>query len=192
LADWRHLGTALGECEIFEAPAGVVLLDRRAALERILFEELQREFREGQTASQRLLFAVPVELDPIATAMLAENLGFLARHGLEVTVFGRNFFRIESAPVWLDPAEAEPFLRDVLGRLREGRLDPRKPDLAQAELARLAAARAARSTNCSDTGLDLAARLMRCEQPLLTPGGQPTLVELGRAELARRFQKDRC
>jgi len=192
LAGWRHLGTALGDCEVFEAPGGVVLLDRRAALERILFEELQRQFRDGPAASQRLLFAVPVELDPIATALLADNLAFLEAHGLEVSIFGRNFFRIEAVPGWLDPAEAEPLLRDVLGRLRDGRLDPRKPDLAREELARLAAVRAVRGAGRSDTGTALAARLLACAQPHLTPGGQPTLIEVSRAELARRFQKDRC
>ena len=193
LAGWRHLGAALGgDCEIFETPAGVVLLDRRAALERVLFEQLQREFRDGATLSQRLLFAVPVELDPIAAAMLADQLAFLEQHGLEVSAFGRNFFRIESAPAWLDPAEAEPFLRDILARLREGQLDPRRPAVAREELARLAAARAVRGGARADTGAELAARLMACDQPLLTPGGRPTLIELSRGELARRFQKDRC
>ena len=193
LAGWRHLGTALGgECEIFETPAGVVLLDRRAALERVLFEQLQREFRDGATLSQRLLFAVPVELDPIAAAMLADQLAFLEQHGLEVSAFGRNFFRIESAPAWLDPAEAEPFLRDILARLREGQLDPRRPAVAREELARLAAARAVRGGARADTGAELVARLLACDQPLLTPGGRPTLIELSRGELTRRFQKDRC
>jgi len=193
LAGWRHLGAALGgDCEIFETPAGVVLLDRRAALERVLFEQLQREFRDGATLSQRLLFAVPVELDPIAAAMLADQLAFLEKHGLEVSAFGRNFFRIEAAPAWLDPAEAEPFLRDILARLREGQLDPRRPAVAREELARLAAARAVRGGAWADTGAELAARLMACDQPLLTPGGRPTLIELSRGELSRRFQKDRC
>jgi len=193
LAGWRHLGAALGgDCEIFETPAGVVLLDRRAALERVLFEQLQREFRDGATLSQRLLFAVPVELDPIAAAMLADQLAFLEKHGLEVSAFGRNFFRIEAAPAWLDPAEAEPFLRDILARLREGQLDPRRPAVAREELAKLAAARAVRGGARADTGAELVARLMACDQPLLTPGGRPTLIELSRGELSRRFQKDRC
>ncbi|MFT3831070.1 MAG: DNA mismatch repair endonuclease MutL [Opitutaceae bacterium] len=192
LAGWRHLGTAHGDCEIFETPAGVVLLDRRAALERVLFEQLQREFRDGHTLSQRLLFAVPVELGPIAAAMLADQLSFLEKHGLEVSAFGRNFFRIESAPAWLDPAEAEPFLRDILARWREGQLDPRRPAVAREELARLAAARAVRGAARTDTGMELAARLLACDQPLLTPSGRPTLIEIGRGELTRRFQKDRC
>ena len=192
LTGWRHLGTAHGDCEIFETGGGVVLLDRRAALERIFFEQLQREFTEGATHSQRLLFAVPVELDPVAAAMLVDQVAFLAAHGLEVAAFGRNFFRIEAVPAWLDPAEAEPFLRDILGRLRDGHLDPRRPEVAREQLARLAATRAVRGTGRTDTGEELAARLMSCAQPLLTPGGQPTLIELSRGELTRRFQKDRC
>jgi DNA mismatch repair protein MutL len=124
--------------------------------------------------------------------MLTDQLEFLASHGLEVNAFGRNFFRIESAPAWLDPAEAEPFLRDILARLRDGQLDPRRTVPANEELARLAALRAVRSGARTDTGMELATRLLNCDQPLLTPTGRPTLVELSRGELARRFQKDRC
>ena len=46
------------------------MLDRRAAHERIWFERLQAQFTIGEVASQRLLFAVPVELDAIASALL--------------------------------------------------------------------------------------------------------------------------
>jgi len=44
---------------LFEAPGGVVVLDRRAAHERVWFERLQAEFARGEVASQRLLFALP-------------------------------------------------------------------------------------------------------------------------------------
>jgi len=47
-------------------------------------------------------------------------------------------------PVWLEPADAETFLRDVIGLMREGRLDEKKAELANEELARLAAQKAVR------------------------------------------------
>ncbi len=115
LLGWRFLGTAHGDYALFEAPGGVVVLDRRAAHERVWFERLQRDFARGEVASQRLLFALPVELDAIASALLLDRLVFLNAHGWENGEFGRNFFRIEAVPAWMEPADAEPFLRDLLG-----------------------------------------------------------------------------
>ncbi|SDR66280.1 DNA mismatch repair endonuclease MutL [Opitutus sp. GAS368] len=191
LMGWRFLGTAHGDYALFEAPGGVVVLDRRAAHERVWFERLQAEFAQGEVASQRLLFALPVELDAIASALLTDRLKFLHAHGLEVAEFGRNFFRIEAVPAWLEPADAETFLRDVLGLMREGRLDEKKADLANEELARLAAQKAVRLPVAVSEAeaLTLVARLFACTQPHTSPVGRPTHFELSKGELGRRFQR---
>jgi DNA mismatch repair protein MutL len=191
LTGWRFLGTAHGDYALFEAPGGVVVLDRRAAHERVWFERLQAEFAKGEVASQRLLFALPVELDAIGSALLTDRLKFLQAHGLEVGEFGRNFFRIEAVPVWLEPTDAETFLRDVIGLMREGRLDEKKTDLANEELARLAAQRAVRLPPAINEGeaLALVARLFACSQPHTSPAGRPTHFELSKGELGRRFQR---
>ncbi|MBI2511300.1 MAG: DNA mismatch repair endonuclease MutL [Opitutae bacterium] len=191
LLGWRFLGTAHGDFALFESPAGVVVVDRRAGHERVWFERLTAQFADGKVESQRLLFAVPVELDPVASAMLLDKLKWLARHGVEVAEFGRNFFRIESVPTWLEPEGAERFLRDVLALMRDGRLDEKNPRLAEDEFARLAAQRAVRlPETISDTeALALVAQLFACSQPHTSPTGRPTHFELSRGELARRFQR---
>ncbi|HXB01715.1 MAG TPA: DNA mismatch repair endonuclease MutL [Opitutaceae bacterium] len=188
---WRFLGLAHGAYALFETAAGLVLLDRRAAHERVWFERLLAQFHHGSMASQRLLLPMPVELDPIATALLLDRLEFLHGHGLEIAAFGRNFFRIEAVPDWLEPADAEPFLRDLLGALRDGRLQEKNPDLARDEFARLAVARAIRlpAVASEAESLALVAQLFATRSPLTSPAGRPTYVELNHGELARRFQK---
>ena len=94
-------------------------------------------------------------------------------------------------PTWLEPEAAELFLRDVLALVREGRIDERHPQLAEEELARLAALKAVRLpvTLAETEALALVAQLFACQQPHTSPAGRPTHFELGRGELARRFQK---
>ena len=188
---WRFLALAHGSYALFETPAGLVLLDRRAAHERIWFERLQVQFRAGDVPSQRLLLPVPVELDPIATALLLDRLAFFNGHGFEVVEFGRNFFRIESVPVWMEPSDAEPFVRDLLGALREGRLQEKNIDVARDELARLAVAKAIRLPDSASEGelRGVLTQLFACRTPLTSPSGRPTQIELSHGELARRFQK---
>ncbi len=189
--NWRFVGLAHGNYALFETAAGIVLLDRRAAHERVWFDRLREQFMAGTVPSQRLLLPVPVELDPILAALLLDRLAFLHAHGFEVAEFGRNFFRIEAVPTWMEPADAEPFLRDLLGAVREGRLPDHNPALAHEELARLAAVKAVRlPAAAGEADLQaLAAQLFATRSPLTNPAGRPTYIELHHGELARRFQK---
>jgi DNA mismatch repair protein MutL len=189
--NWRYVGLAHGVYALFETDAGLVLLDRRAAHERVWYERLRTQFATARVATQRLLLPVPVELDAITTALLLDRLGFLNGHGFEIVEFGRNFFRVEGVPEWMDPADAEAFLRDLLGALREGLLMAKDIDLARDELARLAAVRAVRLPDgTSEPDMrTLVSQLFSCRQPLTNPAGRPTYIELGHGELARRFQK---
>jgi DNA mismatch repair protein MutL len=188
---WRLVGLAHGNYALFETAAGLVLLDRRAAHERVWFERLREQFRAGQVPSQRLLLPVPVELDAIAAALLLDRLKFLNAHGFEIAEFGRNFFRIEAVPAWMEPADAEPFLRDLLGAFREGSIPDKNSDLAREELARLAAAKAVRLAETAGEAelRALVAQLFATRAPLTSPAGRPTYIELNHAELARRFQR---
>jgi len=189
--NWRFLGLAHGSYALFETGAGLVVLDRRAAHERVWFERLREQFRSSAVPSQRLLLPVPLELDPIAAALLLDRLAFLNAHGFEIVEFGRNFFRIEAVPAWMEPADVEPFLRDLLGAFRDGRWPDRNTELARDELARLAAAKAVRLPNrVGEAELHaLVAQLFATRTPLTSPAGRPTYIELNHGELARRFNK---
>lgn len=188
---WRFIGLAHGAYAVFETPSGLVLLDRRAAHERVWFERLREQFRAGQVPSQRLLLPLPVELDAIASALLLDRKEFLERHGFEVAEFGRNFFRLESIPAWMEPAAAEPFLRDLLAAFRDGSLPAGNGELARDELARLAAAKAVRLPEAAPE-IEIRAlvtQLFATSSPLTSPSGRPVFIELSHGELARRFQK---
>jgi len=183
----RFVGVVHGAYALFETAAGLLLLDRRAATERVWFERLRAQFRDAAVPSQRLLLPVPLELDPIATALLLDRLSFLAEHGVEVGEFGRNFFRIEAVPTWMEPADAEGFVRDFLGQVRDGRFQENNLDLMREELARLAISRAVRlPTNPNEEELRaLIDELFATAHPLTSPAGRPTYAELSHTALAR-------
>lgn len=189
---WKLLGGFEGGYNVFAAGAGLIVLDRRAAAERVWFERLAAQYRAGHAESQRLLFPLPLELDAVSAATLGEHLGFLRAHGLEVEPFGRDFFRIEAIPAWLEPTQADAFIRDVLGLIRNGQIDGRNVAASREELARLAASRAAvrAAEQIAPEALEaLITDLLRCAAPHASPGGRPTFIEIGPEELMRRFHK---
>ncbi len=188
---WKFVGVAHANYGLFETAAGVVWLNRRSAHERVWFERLQEAFQQGEISAQQLLLPVPLELDPVAAALLVDRLEFLQSHGFGVAEFGRNFFRIESVPTWMEPNDAESFLRDLLGAFREGRFPTDNGDLAREELARLASAKAVRLPEGADEApwRALLDELFRCRTPHRSPAGRPTYFEMPHGEIARRFQK---
>jgi len=188
---WRFLGAALSGYALFETAGGLVLLDRRAAHERIWYERLKEQFSRDGVPVQRLLLPVSLELNPVSSALLADHLAFFRRHGLEISEFGRNFFRVEALPAWLEPGDAEGFVRDLLGAAREGRIPASDIDLARDELARIAAAKAVRLPAAIGEGaaLALVRELFETSTPGSSPAGRPTYVELNHSELARRFHR---
>lgn len=184
--DWRFVGLIHDAYALFETPAGLVLLNRRAAQERILYEDILGRLGEAQPTTQQLLFPIPLELDPVSSATLTEHLGFLRNNGFVIEPFGRNFFRLEALPDWLDPARGEQFARDLVARIRERGLRPDQPDLAHEEIARMASIRGNPTTG--ETALvNLARRLLACRNPLTDPRGRPTYYEISRADLEKRF-----
>ncbi|PTY05797.1 DNA mismatch repair endonuclease MutL [Opitutaceae bacterium EW11] len=186
---WRFLGLVHRHYALFETPGGLGLLDRRAAQERIVYEELKSTFGGDSRRSQRLLLPVPLELDSIATALLIDATPFLEKQGFEIVEFGRNFFRVEAVPDWVQPSETEPWVRDLLGLLREGQLHLKDLDVAREEFARFASARSVRLPEAvSEAEIHaVVAQLFRTQTPLTSPGGRPTYVELSHGDLARRF-----
>lgn len=188
---WRYIGMAHGSYGLFETSAGVMWVNRRAAHERVWFERLQEEFRAGQVAGQQLLLPVPLELDLVASALLVDRLEFLTDHGFGLAEFGRNFFRIETIPVWMEPADAEPFIRDLLGALRDGSFPADNVELARESLARLASSKAVRLPESPGEAhwRSLLDQLFACRAPHSSPAGRPTYFEMSHGEVARRFQK---
>lgn len=192
--EWTFLGNLQGTYVLFETDQGLVMLDHRAAEQRIWFERLVEAYRSGEVAGQRLLFPLPIEFDPIGGAILMDHLEFLDGHGFEVVPFGRNTFRVESIPTWLEPEKGEGFLRDLVGLIRQGSLSSRKPDLAAEVLARAACRRLTENLQVpgENEASTLVKTLFRCRVPQSSPAGRPTYIELDASELDRRFHKGRA
>ncbi|MDQ8203236.1 DNA mismatch repair endonuclease MutL [Pelagicoccus sp. SDUM812003] len=189
--NWSYLGWAQGEFAVFDTGSGVVLLNVKAAQQRVLYEGLLTDFETHKVHCQKLLLAQPVELDPVSSAALEEALPFFERLGFEVAPFGRNFFRIEGVPTWLEEKDAEEFLKELVAMLRQGSLSPDKEGVAVDLIAKRAAAKVRRlREEPRSEDLDrLLERLFACQKPLTDPDGRPSLIEIGAGEIDRRFQR---
>ncbi len=189
-ASWRFLGRPHGDLALFATPAGIVALHCRAAYERVLFEQVEEQASaERPTESQTLLLPEALELDGVDSENLAAFTPELNSRGFQVEEFGRNFYRVEACPPWLEPAEAVGFLRDFLDLVREAGGGSASTRIAREELTRLAVVRGSAAADEFADGeiVGLAEKLLACRNPLTCPKGHPTYLETPKREWEKRF-----
>ncbi|MEK0438798.1 MAG: mismatch repair protein MutL [Verrucomicrobiota bacterium] len=186
---WRLLSRLREERAVFETPTGLAVLDLGAAHQRVLYESILAQFTAQKPVSQPLLVPLSIELEPLPAAVLKERLPLLTSAGFDFEEYGRNFWRIQALPAWLEPEQALAFVRDLLAEMARREGDFGRPSLAYDALAKLAVNKARRKGDgLSDAELmELVQALFRTAQPGTCPRGRRTYVEWTDADLTRRF-----
>jgi DNA mismatch repair protein MutL len=189
------LGAALAQLAdayiLAQAGDGLVVVDQHAAHERIVYERLKRELRDGGVRRQALLLPEIVELEPPERARLLERAAELAELGLVLEGFGTEAVIVREAPAMLGTAAVAGLVRDLAADLAE-------LDLAlslRETLERVAATMACHGSVRAGRRLGQAEMDALLRQMEATPfsgqcnHGRPTYIRLGRADLERLFQR---
>ena len=181
----------LGEAYwLMESDEGLVVLDCRAARERILYEETRNRRRAEPLPSQALLSPITVQLGPREFDFLRPHLGTLRAMGIGAAEFGGNTLVIDSLPPFhaADGDTAALVSRLIADLRHAGERAPQRrldDDAIAAAVARQAAR--APVPESPDGARALTAELMACEMPYCCPEGRPTLIQISFHELARKF-----
>ena len=96
---WRMVGQAYNAYIFVETPDNILVIDKHAAHERILYEELAKN---KELHVQELLAGVPVSVGREQSAILLENAEYLAEKGFAVEDFGEGSIIVRTVPVTLE------------------------------------------------------------------------------------------
>ncbi|MBL6912626.1 MAG: DNA mismatch repair endonuclease MutL [Puniceicoccaceae bacterium] len=189
---WRLITLLKKRYGLFDTPHGIVMLHLRHADQRVRFERILQSYGESSPPSQGLLIPHPVQLEPLASEALRSHLDWINAQGFGIEEFGRHFYRIEAVPAWLEPEQAEAFVRDMVDLLRQRGGSRQRGELAWEAVAKLAVGGSYRRSDLmSEAAIEqLAEALLRCETPHTSPAGKPTYSEISWSEWERRFGKD--
>jgi DNA mismatch repair protein MutL len=175
---------------VAQTRTGIVLVDQHSAHERVLYEQLMRDFDRGAAATQRLLFPLTLRLSAAECATVEELQGVLERGGWEVEPFGGDHVIVHAAPQPHPGFDAERCLREMIGELTAGSalVDPARTQHQRVALsyACKAAIKAGQPLSRGEM-TELFDRLFATELPYHDIHGRPTVVQLSLAELHRRF-----
>ncbi|HYW13938.1 MAG TPA: DNA mismatch repair endonuclease MutL [Longimicrobium sp.] len=173
-----------------ETRSGLVMVDQHSAHERVLYEEIVRQFDTGAADSQRLLFPLTLRLSPAEYALVEQIQGVLERAGFEVEPFGGRSIIVHAVPNPHPYFDAERCLREMIAELADG-----SPlvDSARTQHQRIALSMACKGAIKAGQKLsqqemtELFDRLFATELPYHDIHGRPTVIQLSLHELHRRF-----
>ena len=182
---FRFIGEALGVYILIEQGEELLLIDKHAAHERILFDRMR--LNEKPLMAQELLIPETLATDGAGAEMLEANAPLLRRLGFELEPYGENSFAVRAVPADVDAAQAVPLLEELAEKLREG------AGLSAADvwerLAATVACKAAIKAGWENDGAELTALARRVVSGEIThcPHGRPVMQRFTRAELDKRF-----
>ena len=185
---FRFMGVVGKGYLVLEGEEGLVLLDTRAASERILFEAMMRQIAEGNAPSQRLLIPAVVDIPSREHAWVLDHLEDLRVAGFFLEPFGGTTLKVEALPAWAAQKEPGRLLHEVTALLRAAGRLPHGRDVHEAvarSVSRLAAGDD--FPNDETRAGKLLDELLRCDLPYASPSGRPTMIQFSFAELDRKF-----
>jgi DNA mismatch repair protein MutL len=168
------------------------MLHIRHAHQRVRFETIQKSFHEEAPTSQRLLLPLPLEFEPLAAEALQRQLKQLNSYGFDIQEFGRNFYRIEAVPTWLNSHHAEDFIRDLIDAVRQRDMSRKPTEILTGIMAQLATKNSYQANDPinAEQVEALLRDLLRCDNPHTAPNGKPTLSEISWSDWRRRLGDD--
>lgn len=185
---WKLIGEAYDAFLFVETETEVLFIDKHAAHERILYEQLASR---KEVHSQTLLSGVPITLPTGEAELLLENAAYLAEFGFEIEPFGGDTLLVRAVPATLaGTKELKTLLETFASELTDGsRVSfAEKCDRALFTVACKAALKAGIPNDPAHNEW-IVKRLLEDDSLRFCPHGRPVLHRLPRRELEGYFDR---
>jgi DNA mismatch repair protein MutL len=188
----RVVGQMGGNYVVLETEDGFVLMEPRAAHERVLFEKFMAAAHKNAIQKQGLLTPETIDLLPSDALVVRENLAVLQELGFGVSEFGGDTFIVDALPIFVQNGPAESLLTEIARELEKSGKKCGTRELIQERIAQAACQTAIRvKDQLTEVEIEkLVADLAKTEMPYTSPRGRPTLIYTSFTELNRKFNRD--
>ncbi|CDA89636.1 dNA mismatch repair protein MutL [Ruminococcus sp. CAG:563] len=183
---YRVIGEAFKTYILVEQGKKLLIIDKHAAHERMLFEKFKAN-RDG-IETQMLLAPVTVTLSKEEYSAVLDNLDLLEKAGYHVEDFGGGMVIVNECPTAVADADLAEVIMELAGHLVNGQkeLVPEKLDWIYHSTACRAAIKAGDKT--TDYELNrFVESLLNNPDIRYCPHGRPVLVEMSRYEIEKNF-----
>ncbi len=182
IPDYRLIGEALNTYIIVESEGALLLIDKHAAHERIIFDRLKKE---DEAMSQSLLLPVTWRPDTESLELIEANAAVLEKAGFEIEPYGAREVIIRAVPADTDGSEIA-MLEDILSAIASGKAENPMEKIYHT-IACKAAIKAGWKTDRRE--LEALVEKVLSGEVRYCPHGRPVSVSLTRTELDKFFKR---
>ncbi len=185
--EYKFIGEAFNTYLIAELEDKIILIDKHAAHERILFEKFKKQ---GVGESQMMLIPITVQLSADEYSAIMDNIDLLIDAGYDVTDFGDRTVKINSCPPQLVDENISEIITEIAGYLSCNikTLMPEKLDWIYHSMACRAAVKAGNFTSAYEAE-KFVGTVLSDTDIRYCPHGRPVLVEMTKKELEKQFRR---
>ncbi len=183
----RLLGEVFKTYIICEFDGKVVLIDKHAAHERIIYNKMKAAAKEN-VSSQVLLSAIKVTLNKNEYTAVIDNLDAFKSAGYLIEDFGDGVVVIRECPMLISGDDVEDTVIEMAAYLAENRtnIETETIDRIHHTAACKAAIKAGYKNSTAEMKV-LAEQVLYDESVRYCPHGRPVLIELTKYELEKQF-----
>lgn len=188
----NYLGPLENTYLLFSSPAGLIILDKHAAHERVMFETFKRRYGRAESPSQRLLLPEIVSLSREEFSLFFELKEDLNGLGLEAEPFGGDAVVVRSLPFPFQPGEAGGLLGEILANSLEEGIVAAPTEKKKDKLLVVMACRAAvmaKDLLSPEEVKGLLETLDETPSGTTCPHGRPIYLAFGLPELEKMFKR---
>lgn len=185
--NYKFVGEAFNTYLIAELDGKLILIDKHAAHERILFEKFKKD---GCGQSQIMLQPITVTLSPDEYNAVIENTELLADAGYDISDFGDRCVKVSACPPELVDCNIADIVTEISGYLANNvkTLMPEKLDWIYHSMACRAAVKAGNFTSSYEAE-KFVENLLKREDIRYCPHGRPVMIEMTKKELEKQFKR---
>lgn len=185
--EFKFIGEAFNTYLIAELEGKMVIIDKHAAHERILFEKFKKE---GSGNSQIMLQPITVNLSADEYNAVIENSDLLYDAGYDISNFGDRCVKVNACPPELTDSNLYDIILEIAGYLANNvkTLLPEKLDWIYHSMACRAAVKAGNFTSKYEAEMFVKHLLSR-DDIRYCPHGRPVMIEMTQRELEKQFKR---
>ncbi len=182
----RVIGELFETYILCEAGPAFLVIDKHAAHERILFEEIRN--RKLRSEKQVLLIPEIVTVTAEEKSILLESIEQLDSAGFIIDEFGSNEIAIREAPLYFTGKKSAGALQEIAAMLLKGSVSPEPEEKLWLlhSISCRAAIKAGHKTSIQEMTM-LAEKLLSGSLPAYCPHGRPIYWQLTKKEIEKQF-----
>lgn len=185
-----YIGQFHGTYLLAQDEAQLYLIDQHAAMERVMYEKIHKEFQKPSHMGYDMLIPLRLEFTSNEALLIKENMDQIAALGIGLEEFGGSSFMLREVPIWIFRGLEKEFVEEIITHIIENKKRERHEFLDN--LAKSLACKKSIKANEYVSSLEIDHLLMdlgKCENPYTCPHGRPTIIKFSTYEIEKWFKR---